>query len=85
MGLTPVVVEVKNRVRGFRNPPPLYDHIQLAVYMKMLGVEHGDLVQCIYGADSRPSIQVSRVSLEWPRSASLQAQQSNGKGTFGRR
>ncbi|KAE8999833.1 hypothetical protein PR003_g19020 [Phytophthora rubi] len=62
-GLTPVVVEVKNRVRGFRTPPPLYDHIQLAVYMKMLGVEHGDLVQCIYGADSRPNIQVSRVSL----------------------
>ncbi|KAE8878457.1 hypothetical protein PF005_g16632 [Phytophthora fragariae] len=62
-GLTPVVVEVKNRVRGFRTPPPLYDHIQLAVYMKMLGVEHGDLVQCIYGADSRLNIQVSRVSL----------------------
>ncbi|KAJ8574555.1 hypothetical protein ON010_g4659 [Phytophthora cinnamomi] len=62
-GLTPVVVEVKNRVRGFRDPPPLYDHIQLAVYMKMLGVEHGDLVQCMYGADSCPNIQVSRVSL----------------------
>ncbi|KAG1683914.1 hypothetical protein DVH05_012542 [Phytophthora capsici] len=60
--LTPVVVEVKNRMRAFRNPPPLYDHIQLAVYMKMLGVEHGDLVQCIYGTD-RPAIQVSRVSL----------------------
>ncbi|ETK79426.1 hypothetical protein L915_14710 [Phytophthora nicotianae] len=61
--LTPVVVEVKNRMRGIRNPPPLYDHIQLAVYMKMLGVEHGDLVQCIYGADPRPTIQISRVSL----------------------
>ncbi|POM65462.1 Hypothetical protein PHPALM_18816 [Phytophthora palmivora] len=64
--LTPVVVEVKNRMRGFRNPPPLYDHIQLAVYMKMLGVEHGDLVQCVYGADSRPTTQVSRVSLGVP-------------------
>ncbi|KAG7382783.1 hypothetical protein PHYPSEUDO_004357 [Phytophthora pseudosyringae] len=62
-GLAPLVVEVKNRMRGFRIPPPLYDHIQLAVYMKMLGVERGDLVQCIYGADPRPSIQVSRVSL----------------------
>ncbi|GMF47544.1 unnamed protein product [Phytophthora fragariaefolia] len=75
--LTPVVVEVKNRVSGFRNPPPLYDHIQLAVYMKMLGVEHGDLVQCIYGADSRPNILVSRVSLGvaplcLPRSAEQQ-------------
>ncbi|KAG3243862.1 hypothetical protein PI124_g11331 [Phytophthora idaei] len=65
-GLTPVVVEVKNRVRGFRSPPPLYDHIQLAVYIKMLEVEHGDLVQCIYGADPRPTIQVSRVSLGVP-------------------
>ncbi|GMF19843.1 unnamed protein product [Phytophthora lilii] len=61
--LTPVVVEVKNRIRGFRDPPPLYDHIQLAVYMKMLGVEHGDLVQCVYGADSCPNIRVSRASL----------------------
>ncbi|KAF1793516.1 P-loop containing nucleoside triphosphate hydrolase [Phytophthora cactorum] len=65
-GLTPVVVEVKNRVRGFRSPPPLYDHIQLAVYMKMLEVEHGNLVQCIYGADPRPTIQVLRVSLGVP-------------------
>lgn len=61
--LTSVVVEVKNRMRGFRTPPPLYDQVQLAVYMKMLGVEHGDLVQCIYGADHQPIIQVSRVSL----------------------
>ena len=61
--LMPVVVEVKNRMRGFRNPLPLYDHIQLAVYMKMLEVEHGDLVQCVHGAASRPTIQVSRVSL----------------------
>ncbi|CEG50034.1 uncharacterized protein PHALS_07764 [Plasmopara halstedii] len=62
-GLTPVVVEIKNRMRGFRSPLPLYDQVQLAVYMKMLGVEHGDLVQCIYGANHQPSIQVSRVSL----------------------
>ncbi|CAI5713120.1 unnamed protein product [Hyaloperonospora brassicae] len=61
--LTPVVVEVKNRVRGFRNPLPLYDHIQLAVYMKMLEVEHGDLVQCVHGAAPRPTIRVSRVSM----------------------
>ncbi|CAI5744690.1 unnamed protein product [Peronospora destructor] len=62
-GMMPVVVEIKNRMRGFRNPPPLYDHIQLDVYMKMLGVEHGDLVECIYGATSNPTIRVSRVSL----------------------
>ncbi|CAH0492503.1 unnamed protein product [Peronospora farinosa] len=61
--MMPVVVEIKNRMRGFRNPPPLFDHIQLAVYMKMLGVEHGDLVECIYNATSNPTIRVSRVSL----------------------
>ncbi|TDH68648.1 uncharacterized protein CCR75_003763 [Bremia lactucae] len=61
--ISPVVVEVKNRMRRFRTPPPIYDQIQVAVYMKMLGVEHGDLVQCIYGDDPHPSIQVSRVSL----------------------
>uniref|UniRef100_A0AAV1THT2 Uncharacterized protein n=1 Tax=Peronospora matthiolae TaxID=2874970 RepID=A0AAV1THT2_9STRA len=61
--LTPVVVEVKNRMRAFRNPLPLYDHIQLAVYMKMLEVEHGELIQCIHSAASHPTIQVSRVSL----------------------
>ncbi|RLN90380.1 hypothetical protein BBJ28_00015714 [Nothophytophthora sp. Chile5] len=62
--LTPVVVEVKNRVRSFRSPPPLYDQVQLAVYMKMLGLEQGDLVQCLYGASTQPAIQVSRVALD---------------------
>ncbi|TYZ67358.1 hypothetical protein PybrP1_003437, partial [[Pythium] brassicae (nom. inval.)] len=42
--LTPVAVEVKNRVRTFRDPPPLHDHVQMAVYMKMLGLAQGDLV-----------------------------------------
>lgn len=47
----------------FRRPSPLYDHIQLAVYMKMLGIEHGDLVECIYGATSRLTIPFLRVSM----------------------
>ncbi|RLN62757.1 hypothetical protein BBP00_00004560 [Phytophthora kernoviae] len=64
--LTPIVVEVKNRMRGFRKPPPLYDQVQLAVYMKMLGLEQGDLVQCMYGTNSKPSIQVSRIVLGAP-------------------
>ncbi|KAF4319107.1 hypothetical protein BBO99_00006274 [Phytophthora kernoviae] len=64
--LTPIVVEVKNRMRGFRKPPPLYDQVQLAVYMKMLGLEQGDLVQCMYGTNSKPSIQVSRIVLGVP-------------------
>ncbi|KAI9911936.1 hypothetical protein PsorP6_009559 [Peronosclerospora sorghi] len=61
--LVPVVVEVKNRLRCLQNPPPLHDYIQLAVYMKMLEFEHGDLVQCIYDTDSHPTIQISRASL----------------------
>ena len=32
--MTPVVVETKNRMYGFRNPPPLHDHIQIAVCME---------------------------------------------------
>lgn len=63
--LSPAVVEVKNRVRAFRDPPPLHDHIQMAVYMKMLDVTQGDLVQCLN--TDRATIKVSRISLhEFP-------------------
>lgn len=66
--LTPIVVEVKNRMRAFRDPPPLHDQIQMAVYMKMLQLTQGDLVQCL-NAD-RASIKVSRISLsEFPLSS----------------
>lgn len=66
--LTPIVVEVKNRMRAFRDPPPLHDQIQMAVYMKMLRLTQGDLVQCL-NAD-RASIKVSRISLsEFPLSS----------------
>lgn len=64
--LSPTVVEVKNRVRGFRSPLPLYDQVQLAVYMKMLGFAQGDLVQCVYTDSPTPSIQISRVVLADP-------------------
>lgn len=60
--LMPVVVEVKNRMRAFRDPPPLHDHIQMAVYMKMLALTQGDLVQCLH-TDGRAHIHVSRVAL----------------------
>lgn len=59
--LTPVVVEVKNRLRAFRDPPPLHDHVQMAVYLKMLGLAQGDLVQCLHS--DRAAISVSRISL----------------------
>ncbi|ETV94839.1 hypothetical protein H310_11505 [Aphanomyces invadans] len=57
-----IVVEVKNRMGRFRDPVPLHDVIQMAVYMKMLGVRQGDMVQCIHQAETR--IHVTRVSLD---------------------
>jgi len=57
-----IVVEVKNRMRSFRNPLPLYDCIQMAVYMKMLGLRHGDMIQCLN--EDQTNIQISRVSLD---------------------
>ena len=60
-----VVVEVKNRVRGFMDPPPLYDLLQTVVYVLMLGAHAGDLVQCVRspaGAD----IHITRVELAAP-------------------
>lgn len=70
--LTPIVVEVKNRMRAFRDPPPLHDQIQMAVYMKMLDLAHGDLVQCLN--TDKATIKVSRVSLsEHPLSSKSSA------------
>ncbi|TMW55802.1 hypothetical protein Poli38472_008450 [Pythium oligandrum] len=70
--LVPIVIEVKNRMRAFRVPPPLYDHIQMAVYMKMVDVRAGDLVQCLN--NDRTSIHISRVSLDaYPLSSSSMA------------
>lgn len=72
--LTPIVVEVKNRMRAFRDPPPLHDQIQMAVYMKMLRLTQGDLVQCLN--TNRASIKVSRISLsEFP----FRMRSSNGR------
>ncbi|OQR80819.1 hypothetical protein ACHHYP_17146 [Achlya hypogyna] len=54
-----IVVEVKNRLHRFRDPVPLHDCVQMAVYMQMLGVSQGDLVQCLH--DDRTAICVTRV------------------------
>jgi hypothetical protein len=63
--LVPILLEVKNRMRAFRVPPPLYDYIQMAVYLKMLGLHAGDLIQCLHA--DRAQIHVTRVSLsEYP-------------------
>lgn len=42
-----VVVEVKSRVFCVRDPPPLYEQIQLVSYMIMLNCKQGDLVQAV--------------------------------------
>ncbi|CAN0167932.1 unnamed protein product [Scytosiphon promiscuus] len=42
-----VVVEVKNRMNKAKDPPPLYDQIQLVTYMLMVGASVGDLVQFV--------------------------------------
>ncbi|KDO21722.1 hypothetical protein SPRG_13138 [Saprolegnia parasitica CBS 223.65] len=65
----PIVVEVKNRMHRFRDPVPLYDCIQMAVYMKMLQVRQGDMVQCLHS--DQTSILVTRIQLEaYPLSSS---------------
>ena len=46
----------------FRDPVPLYDCIQMAVYMKMLQVRQGDMVQCLHS--DQTSILVTRIQLE---------------------
>ncbi|KAK3252564.1 hypothetical protein CYMTET_38141 [Cymbomonas tetramitiformis] len=50
-----VIVEVKHRMgsRSTMTAPPLYDQIQLVVYMNMYGVDEGDLVQCY--RDAQPT------------------------------
>eukprot|EP01031_Cornospumella_fuschlensis_P024103 gene24103-29158_t len=71
---TIVVVEVKNRVRGFSTPPPLYEMIQVVSYMIMLGAEYADLVQAMLvsptadssESDQSSSIQIHRICLHDP-------------------
>lgn len=58
--ISSMVVEVKNRVEEISDPPPLHDKIQMAVYMKMLNVAEGDLVQFMH--DEEIKILISRVS-----------------------
>jgi hypothetical protein len=58
--MIPILVEVKNRLWSFRQTPPLHDQIQMAVYLKMLDLQEGDLVQCL--SEDEVRIQVSRIS-----------------------
>jgi len=42
-----VVVEVKHRMGKIRQPPNLYDVIQLCCYCRVFGLSRGHLVQCL--------------------------------------
>lgn len=57
----PVVVEVKSRVSRLKDPPELYDQLQLVVYSYMTGCNSGDLVQLERAAPDRARLVVSRV------------------------
>lgn len=58
--LVRILVEVKNRVHAFADPPPLHDCIQMAIYFKMLDVQEGDLVQ--FMNEDEMVIHTTRVS-----------------------
>lgn len=49
-----VVVEVKHRMNRIKDPPEIYDVIQLCSYCRALGCTHGDLVQCLRDGTSAP-------------------------------
>jgi len=41
------VVEVKHRMGRIKDPPEIYDVVQLCTYCRALGCVRGDLVQCL--------------------------------------
>eukprot|EP00929_Paragymnodinium_shiwhaense_P086442 TRINITY_DN46952_c0_g2_i1.p1 TRINITY_DN46952_c0_g2~~TRINITY_DN46952_c0_g2_i1.p1 ORF type:complete len:425 (-),score=103.32 TRINITY_DN46952_c0_g2_i1:410-1684(-) len=66
-----VVVEVKNRTTRMVDPPEVNDVIQLCTYCRILGLEHGHLVQSLrttrrdkqkQGTDDTRDVLVSRLS-----------------------
>mmetsp|Transcript_65599 Transcript_65599/g.118175 ORF Transcript_65599/g.118175 Transcript_65599/m.118175 type:complete len:614 (+) Transcript_65599:72-1913(+) len=50
-----LVVEVKHRMGRIKDPPDIYDVVQLCSYCRALGCTRGDLVQCLRtrGADGK--------------------------------
>merc|ERR1740129_1934330 len=46
-GLQTAVVEVKHRMGKIRDPPNIYDVVQLASYCRVFGLVEGVLVQCL--------------------------------------
>eukprot|EP00933_Yihiella_yeosuensis_P000423 TRINITY_DN10064_c4_g1_i1.p1 TRINITY_DN10064_c4_g1~~TRINITY_DN10064_c4_g1_i1.p1 ORF type:complete len:536 (-),score=134.60 TRINITY_DN10064_c4_g1_i1:301-1722(-) len=47
-----LVVEVKHRMGRIKDPPDVYDIVQLCSYCRALGCTRGDLVQCLRGGST---------------------------------
>jgi len=55
-GLETYIVEVKHRMGKIRDPPNLYDLVQLGSYCRALGCTKGHLVQCLREHASQASV-----------------------------
>ncbi|CCI49197.1 unnamed protein product [Albugo candida] len=79
--LVRILVEVKNRVHAFADPPPLHDCIQMAIYFKMLDVQEGDLVQ--FMNEDEMVIHTTRVSWDlYPLKCRMYGDESKEMTTF---
>lgn len=58
-----IVVEVKHRMGKIKDPPEIYDVVQLCSYCRALGCSRGDLVQCLRtkGAGDVGVLHVTRI------------------------
>lgn len=53
--LETLVVEVKHRIGKIKDPPNIYDVVQLCCYCRVFGLRRGHLVQCLREEPSQPS------------------------------
>ncbi|CAK9076888.1 unnamed protein product [Durusdinium trenchii] len=56
-----LVVEVKHRMGRIKDPPNIYDVVQLCSYCRALGCLRGDLVQCLRGKRDGEQLHVTRI------------------------
>lgn len=56
-----LVVEVKHRMGRIKDPPEIYDIVQLCSYCRALGCLRGDLVQCLRQGTSGDVLHVKRI------------------------
>lgn len=56
-----LVVEVKHRMGRIKDPPEIYDIVQLCSYCRALGCLRGDLVQCLRQGTTGDVLHVKRI------------------------